>query len=106
MRKFFGGDAHIEIRSERRAHGAMIHLTERGGTLAHAFPPVYGGDVHFADEEDWTVNIFRGTSLLMSTSHEIGHPLGLSHSDVKSSLMAPFYIGYEKNVKLDIDDIR
>jgi len=100
------GDVHIEIRFERRSHGDDDPFDGEGGTLAHAFFPVYGGDVHFDDDEDWTVNTFRGTSLLMSTSHELGHSLGLSHSDVKSALMAPFYRGYEKVVKLDPDDIR
>eukprot|EP00092_Neocalanus_flemingeri_P005686 GFUD01006125.1.p1 GENE.GFUD01006125.1~~GFUD01006125.1.p1 ORF type:complete len:537 (+),score=132.98 GFUD01006125.1:388-1998(+) len=100
------GDVHIEIRFEKRSHGDDDPFDGEGGTLAHAFFPVYGGDVHFDDEEDWTVNTFRGTSLLMSTAHELGHSLGLSHSDVKSSLMAPFYRGYEKNVQLDSDDIR
>ena len=37
---------------------------------------------------------------------ELGHSLGLSHSDVKSALMAPFYRGYEANIRLDEDDIK
>ena len=101
----FSGDVHIEIRFERRAHGDDDPFDGEGGTLAHAFFPVYGGDVHFDDDEDWTVNSYHGTSLLMTASHELGHSLGLSHSDVKTSLMAPFYRGYEKNLELDADDI-
>merc|ERR1711963_821430 len=77
-----------------------------GGTLAHAFFPVFGGDAHFDYEEDWTVNTHRGTSLLMTASHELGHSLGLSHSNVRSSLMAPFYRGYDANLSLEEDDIR
>ena len=42
----------------------------------------------------------------MSASHELGHSLGLSHSDVKDSMMAPFYRGFEPNLKLNADDIR
>ena len=51
------------------------------------------------------VNTPRGTSLLMTASHELGHSLGLSHSDVRSALMAPFYRGYEENISLHRDDI-
>jgi len=47
----------------------------------------------------------RGTSLLMSAAHELGHSLGLSHSNDRSALMAPFYRGYERNVSLSKDDI-
>merc|ERR1712133_322751 len=99
------GKVHIEIRFESGAHGDDDPFDGEGGTLAHAFFPVYGGDAHFDDQEDWTVNTYRGTSLLMTAAHELGHSLGLSHSNVRSALMAPFYRGYEENISLDQDDI-
>ena len=36
----------------------------------------------------------------------LGHSLGLSHSDKRDALMAPFYKGWEPNLQLDQDDIR
>ena len=100
------GKVHIDIRFERRSHGDKDSFDGRGGTLAHAFFPVYGGDVHIDDDEDWTVNTARGTSLLMTTTHELGHSLGLSHSNNRNSLMAPFYRIYEPNLALKTDDVR
>jgi len=99
------GKVHIEIRFERRSHGDDDPFDGEGGTLAHAFFPVFGGDVHFDEEEDWTVDTPKGTSLLMSAAHELGHSLGLSHSTDRGALMAPFYRGYEKNPSLAQDDI-
>merc|ERR1712008_344736 len=76
-----------------------------GGTLAHAFFPQYGGDAHFDDQEYWTMEQYTGTNLYQTAAHEFGHSLGLSHSDVRSALMAPFYKGYDFNLNLDKDDI-
>ena len=44
--------------------------------MAHAFFPLFGGDIHFDSEENWTVGTSRGVSLAQSAAHEIGHSLG------------------------------
>jgi len=100
------GKVHIDIRFESGEHGDGDPFDGSGGTLAHAFFPVFGGDAHFDDDEPWTINTFRGTSLLQTAAHEFGHSLGLSHSDDKSALMAPFYRGFEDKPKLEKDDIK
>jgi len=100
------GKVHIEIRFESGYHGDDDAFDGPGGTLAHAFFPMYGGDVHIDDDENWSVNSTRGVSLLMTAAHEIGHSLGLGHSNVRNSLMAPFYRGYDPNLELSDDDVR
>ncbi|XP_073813979.1 LOW QUALITY PROTEIN: matrix metalloproteinase 1 [Musca autumnalis] len=99
------GPVHIEIKFVESEHGDGDAFDGVGGTLAHAFFPVFGGDAHFDDAEQWTVNSPRGTNLFQVAAHEFGHSLGLSHSDVRSALMAPFYRGYEPVFKLDTDDV-
>ncbi|KAJ9601220.1 hypothetical protein L9F63_000615, partial [Diploptera punctata] len=99
------GSVHIEIRFEKGEHGDGDPFDGPGGTLAHAFYPFKGGDAHFDETETWTIGSDKGTNLLQAATHEFGHALGLSHSDVKTSLMAPFYRGYQPQIKLDVDDI-
>lgn len=99
------GSVHIEIRFEKREHGDGDPFDGAGGTLAHAYFPQFGGDAHFDDEEYWTIDSFRGTNLLQTAAHEFGHSLGLSHSDVRDALMAPFYRGWVPNLELHSDDI-
>ncbi|XP_062543183.1 matrix metalloproteinase-14-like isoform X3 [Armigeres subalbatus] len=97
---------HIDIRFEVNEHGDGDPFDGPGGTLAHAYFPVYGGDAHFDDAEFWTIGKSRGTNLFQVAAHEFGHSLGLSHSDVRSALMAPFYRGYDPVFRLDSDDIQ
>lgn len=47
-----------------------------------------------------------GYNLFQIAVHEIGHSLGLGHTNVQSAIMAPFYKAYDPNVKLDLDDIQ
>ncbi|XP_059168546.1 matrix metalloproteinase-24-like [Physella acuta] len=95
----------IDIKFARRHHGDGNPFDGRGQTLAHAYFPQYGGDAHFDDDEDWTINLSSGINMFQVAAHEFGHSLGLSHSDVSTSLMAPFYRGYQRHFRLDQDDI-
>ena len=83
------------IRWEDGEHGDGDPFDGVGGTLAHAYFPVYGGDAHFDNSERWTLRGHSGTNLLQTAAHEFGHSLGLSHSSRHGALMAPFYRGYQ-----------
>ena len=67
------------------------------GALAHAFfPPNNGGaaagDVHFDTAETWKVGFGgAGFDIFTVAAHEIGHAIGLGHTNVANSLMNPFY---------------
>jgi len=95
----------IEIRFERYEHGDGEDFDGNGGTLGHAFFPEFGGDIHLDDSEFWTIDMEIGTNLKFSLVHEMGHSLGLSHSDVPGAIMAPFYQDFKKDLALHADDL-
>ena len=69
----------------------------QGNTLAHAFfPPPCGGQfsgsMHFDEFENWTDDSNPGAIRLLNVAiHEIGHLLGLSHSNNQDAIMFAFY---------------
>lgn len=111
---------------------SLWNLRLLGSVLAHAFYPEehLGGDVHYDEDEDWTayreneyglskccslrsrgIRIHRHLLLLLLvdlfsvTVHELGHSLGLMHSNIPDAIMFPYYRGYSKSIKLHSDDI-
>jgi hypothetical protein len=78
--------------------------------LAHCFyPPPNGGaiagDCHFDEAETWSVNLPpSGIDLPTVALHELGHGLGLAHSNVPSAVMYAYYGGPRR--ELTDDDIQ
>ncbi|KAI2810198.1 calcium ion binding [Blomia tropicalis] len=99
------GRVHIDIRFVTGEHGDGDPFDGPGSTLAHAYFPQYGGDAHFDNEEHWTVASYSGTNIFQVAAHELGHSLGLGHSSVRDSLMAPYYQKYKPKFKLHQDDV-
>uniref|UniRef100_A0A4W3IZ16 ShKT domain-containing protein n=1 Tax=Callorhinchus milii TaxID=7868 RepID=A0A4W3IZ16_CALMI len=95
----------------------MLHpcFDGRNGELAHAFlPPV--GEIHFDNHDAWILGKARFdrnqgvwlNDLIQVAAHEIGHALGLMHSQNQNSLMHPSitYTGQRDVTQDDISGIQ
>lgn len=80
-----------------RDHGDGDPFDGPGDVLAHAsFPNPYDNSqvfLHFDDDERWVDSDTRNVDLLTVAAHEIGHTLGLAHSNDPDALMFPSYSG-------------
>ncbi|CAH1135832.1 unnamed protein product [Ceutorhynchus assimilis] len=63
-------------------------------------------DVHFDADESWTTSgdSQQGTNLFNVAAHEIGHSLGLSHSNVEGALMYPWYSEMKDGFDYELPD--
>nr|BAE42198.1 unnamed protein product [Mus musculus] len=108
FRKLHKDEADIMILFAFGANGDFNYFDGKGGTLAHAFYPGPGiqGDAHFDEAETWTKS-FQGTNLFLVAVHELGHSLGLQHSNNPKSIMYPTYRYLNPSTfRLSADDIR
>ena len=88
-------DSDIRISFCPKEHGDGFPFDGAGGTLAHGFYPGsgIGGDLHFDADESWTDKETPPYhNLFVVAVHEIGHCLGLTHSQDRKSIMYPSYI--------------
>ncbi|XP_077467480.1 uncharacterized protein LOC144083466 [Stigmatopora argus] len=95
-------NADIKVEFVAKEHGDSFAFDGPNGSLAHAFGPGHGiaGEMHFDNDEHWTTTGTSGFNLKVVAAHELGHMLGLKHSENPASIMHPIYKAYPSGADL------
>jgi hypothetical protein len=90
-----GGARNLLIKFVSGSHGDAHPFDGPKNALAHTFYPVpvnpetIAGDIHLDGDENWQVG---GDPDIFSVAlHEVGHAIGLGHSDKPGDVMYPYY---------------
>lgn len=89
------GAATVNVLFAAYNHGDGYPFDGPGGIVAHSFYPAppnpepIAGDMHFDDSESWHIGV--NTDVFSVALHELGHTLGLGHSDDPTAVMYPYY---------------
>ncbi|GGD26709.1 matrixin family metalloprotease [Nocardioides daphniae] len=100
-------DMEIGFFAGNHGDGAGNAFDGPSGVLAHCYyPPPNGGgiagDCHFDEAETWSVNTPpSGIDLPTVTLHELGHGLGLAHSEDPNAVMYAYYGGPRRELTGD-----
>jgi hypothetical protein len=96
-------------------HGDPFPFDGPSRVLAHTYYPAppnpepIAGDIHFDEDESWVagpdVTIYS-VDLFSVALHELGHALGLGHSDLPGTVMYPYYRRAIGLAPLDIASIQ
>lgn len=91
-------------------HGDPFPFRAGSSVLGHSFfpappnPEPLAGDIHVNDAWSWSIGGQWDIYSLML--HEIGHSLGIGHTDRPESVMYPYYRKAEQLTEVDIASIR
>ncbi|KAL7106175.1 hypothetical protein ACP275_07G095200 [Erythranthe tilingii] len=89
----------------KKSHGDGSPFDGPGGVSAHAASPT-DGRLHFDADEEWSDGPTPDTMDMESIAvHEIGHLLGLGHSDVEAAIMYSYLDYGMSKTNFDADDI-